>query len=375
MISDTTTNIRLNSLTSVKEVLTEIQDKEAYKRDVILSRRKLQIVHCDTGLGFHFGDETGLYCPTSTGLTQLAQLSGVPKNFLLDNEQKYPELASDILSHWFLDNDVVNRNRKRPVAAANQMQLFRCYNTLNEQDYGVLRAVRSDRYKILDNSDIAACVLSAISGREDIEVQGSVTDDRMFLTLTNWSLQRDLQVGDKVSFRVRIANSETGFSSLQVIPQIVVLSCLNGATVGRDLVRMHLGERMTNEDLLSQDTHNLRNQAFFAEVRDVINACFEDEQCDKIIEMLDRNGSQYIENSDTVMENVCKHFSIDDSTKQSIFAEFLGKEEPTRFSLSQACTQVAHKFEKRQYEKTAYLEDVGGRILTMSQREFANCAK
>ncbi len=255
MIANVTTGIKLNSLVDVKDVLSEILRTEFFKHDFIAPRKDVRFTPTEQGVTVTVKDD-GPFHPTKTGLVQMAELSSIPKRFLLDTEKKYPELAADLLSHWFLDNSAANKTRKKPVPAAGINQLFRCYSPNNETP-GVLRAVRSQRYRILDNSDIAATVLSAISGNDGVGVTGTVSDDKLYLVLTNWALKKDLKVGDTVLFRVRISNSETGCSSLSVIPQVVVLSCLNGATVGRDLVKMHLGEKLTHEDLLTRETLNL----------------------------------------------------------------------------------------------------------------------
>lgn len=380
MIADVTGGIRMNSLVDVREVLQEIQRTDKFKQDLIAHRGLVRFNPSSNGIEIafdaNFATEAflGPFMPTKTGLEQLAHASGIPKGFLLETERKYPELASDMLSHWFLDNDACNKHRKKPVPATGLKQLFRCYKPFTKGEPGILRAVRSDRYKILDNSDLAACVLSAVSkfGKDaTIEVRGSITDDKLYLIITDWSEKKAINVGDEVCFRVRISNSETGYSSLSITPQVVILSCLNGATVGKNLVKMHLGEKQTYEDLLSQKTHDLKNKAFFAEVQDVISACFEKEHHERIIELLNRNANQGLTDPIIAVESVCKKFSIDEATKQLIFADFLGNESYTRFDLSQSCTTVAHVFEKKEYEKTAHLEDVGGKILTMSEREFA----
>jgi len=363
MIHNTINEFRANSLISLKEVLEEVQQLDSRKQDLVAPRGSIEVINAaPAGVAFGIGGNT--YHPTKTGLVQIAELSGIPKNFLLETERKYPGLARDVIATWFGDNENVNRKRKHPVNACRMKHLFRCYKPQDDA-YGVLRAVRSDRYRILDNSDIAAAVLKAVSPQKgDVEVKGSITDDRLFLTLTNWALTRPTKVGEEVAFRVRISNSETGYASLSVVPQVVVLSCLNGATVGRDLTQMHLGQRLTHERLLSRETLSLKNAAFFAEVKDVIGACFSPEHCHLIVDALNKAATQTLPDSVQAVENTCKVFSLGEETKKSIFAEFLSNQEPTRFGLAQAITQTAHQYEVGEYEKAAFLEDAGGQLLT-----------
>ena len=89
-------------------------------------------------------------------------------------------------------------------------------------DYGngrVARALLSDRYRRIDNMEIASAVLPLFAGQADMQVMScEVTENRMYLKIVNKRLEMDVVPGDTVQGGVIISNSVVGLGAVSVQP-------------------------------------------------------------------------------------------------------------------------------------------------------------
>lgn len=73
---------------------------------------------------------------------------------------------------------------------------------IRSMDYGngrMARALLSDRYRRIDNMEIASAVLPLFAGQADMQVMScEVTEDRMYLKIVNRRLEMDVVPGDTV---------------------------------------------------------------------------------------------------------------------------------------------------------------------------------
>ena len=117
---------------------------------------------------------------------------------------------------------------------------------IRSMDYGngrMARALLSDRYRRIDNMEIASAVLPLFAGQADMQVMScEVTENRMYLKIVNKRLETDVVPGDTVQGGVIIPNSEVGLGAVSVQPLLYRLVCTNGMVVN------DLGERRTHFD-------------------------------------------------------------------------------------------------------------------------------
>lgn len=96
---------------------------------------------------------------------------------------------------------------------------------IRTMDYGggrVARALLSDRYRRIDNMEIASAVLPLFAGSDQYEVISSeVTENRMYLKILSRRLEMEVVPGDYVQAGVVISNSEVGLGSVNVQPLVV----------------------------------------------------------------------------------------------------------------------------------------------------------
>src|SRR5207244_7939357 len=94
---------------------------------------------------------------------------------------------------------------------------------------GNVRAVLSDRYRRLDNFDLAENVLPILQRLPDARFESvELTETRMYLKVVTPSVRYEIAPGDVVQAGVVIANSEVGQGTLSVQPLVFRLVCKNG---------------------------------------------------------------------------------------------------------------------------------------------------
>lgn len=94
---------------------------------------------------------------------------------------------------------------------------------------GTARAILSDRYRRIDNYEVAQTVLPIISEMQGARIEScELTDTRMYIKVVNERIQTEVVPGDIVQAGILISNSEVGMGSVSVKPLIYRLVCTNG---------------------------------------------------------------------------------------------------------------------------------------------------
>lgn len=219
---------------SLQELAAEIERQQASKVDYVLSTRRLQVVTPKVGLTSgpslnttlwidgEEGEEMQQFGVTDHAHGQIAERLGIPKTFYDRLRLGYvPKKGKAKLAQPGVFDGLLNGL----FQGAPEKRMVR---TLD----GRARAMLSDRYRPLDNFDLANAVLPIIaewSAREDARVESChVTDARLYLKVVLPRIQREVKLGDVVQSGFVIQNSEVGLGSLSVLPMIYRLSCLNG---------------------------------------------------------------------------------------------------------------------------------------------------
>jgi hypothetical protein len=108
---------------------------------------------------------------------------------------------------------------------------------------GQVRAVLSDRYRRLDNFDLAESVLPILQQLPEVRFESvELTETKMYLKCITPRLKYEMAPGDVVQAGVVISNSEVGQGTLSVQPLLFRLVCSNGLIAAdRSLRKTHVG--------------------------------------------------------------------------------------------------------------------------------------
>ena len=130
---------------SLSEVLMELQRQNAEKKDFISPSSALMLREDGRTLGM--GDNE--FATTDLFHRQVASSLSIPAKYYDLMQAQKPELLAENVNAWFSDRD--------------QNYMVRSLG-------GVARALLSERYRRIDNMEVASAVLPLFAGMEGIEV-------------------------------------------------------------------------------------------------------------------------------------------------------------------------------------------------------------
>ncbi len=94
---------------------------------------------------------------------------------------------------------------------------------------GKVRAVLSERYRRLDNYDLAENVLPILQQLDGARFESvELTETKMYLKVVTPRVTFEVAPGDVVQAGIVISNSEVGLGTLSVQPLVYRLVCRNG---------------------------------------------------------------------------------------------------------------------------------------------------
>ena len=220
-----------------------------------------------------------------------------------------------------------------------------------------VRALLSDRYRVIDHLDILYCALNELQAH-DAEVEGCfLSETEINLKIKSRKLKdfvrhrEDLMIGGLL-----LTNSETGHKALRVEPRLYRVLCTNGMVIEELKTRqVHLGngEGGTDEDV-------------YLSIRRSVRELFG--QFGEIIETLRETTEIKVRNPQRVINNVVDRYRLSENQKENILMAFGSEPELDQFGIANAVTRAAQR--EPSWEKSLELEKLGGRLITLSSQEF-----
>ena len=240
---------------------------------------------------------------------------------------------------------------------------------------GRARAFLSNRYRRIDNIDIARITLPIIQEMPDVIYEScNLSDDYMFIKVVNPRLTAEVVPGDIVQAGVVISNSETGQGAVCVQPLIYRLVCSNGMTVNEARTRRnHIGRASTaDENLLiySQATLEADDKAFIMKVQDTVRAAVDEARFARIVGTLRESTDKKLNTADipSVVKLASSSFGITEAESDGVFNHLIQDADYTLYGLANAVTRYSQDVES--YDRASKLEEIGYQIVTMSPELF-----
>ncbi|MEM2613921.1 MAG: hypothetical protein ABIM42_07530 [candidate division WOR-3 bacterium] len=224
-----------------------------------------------------------------------------------------------------------------------------------------IRAILSDRYKIIDNYDLVFLTLDEFKRKGTVEIfRIDLTETMLYLKAVDKTLIDAVKDEDIVYGGLIIRNSEVGASALRVEPFILRKVCNNGLILQHSLKKIHLGRQTIeiNEIDWSDETRELEDKALWSKVRDIIRATFDKQTFQLWLAKLRESAEIEIEKPIEAVNNVVKLVGLSEEQKQTLLMHF---SEPTKYGLINAITNVASQC--RNVEEQVRLEEFAGEIL------------
>lgn len=281
---------------------------------------------------------------------QIGQNLGIPARYYDKMRTDFPELLATNVNGWF---------ERTPSQ--------RMLRTLD----GTARAFLSNKYRRIDNFEVAQTVLPIIGGMAGATVEScELTDSRMYLKVVNQRITAEVTKGDIVQAGIMITNSETGQGSVSVSPLIYRLVCKNGMIAADSSLRKyHVGR--TNEvgdnfEIFRNETIEADDRAFLMKIEDTVRAAVDQTKFDAIVARMRQATEAKMEANlvTQVVELSAREFSLTQDESNGVLGHLIQGGDLSLYGLASAVTR--HSQDVTSYDRATELEATGWNMMTMS---------
>ncbi|MDB2020262.1 DUF932 domain-containing protein [[Clostridium] symbiosum] len=335
---------------SLQEMAAEITRQSQQKADYLVDTRLLQMEPFGNNVYLQLeGNEIEPLEINQIAHRQLGAHLKIPVDYYDRMLSQYPDLLAQNVNTWL---------QREPST--------RMVRTLG----GTARAFLSNRYRRIDNIEIAKIVLPIIGQMNGAHFEScQITDSRMYLKVVNTRLEAEVVPGDIVQAGIIISNSEVGQGSVSIQPLVYRLVCSNGMVVNDAKARKyHTGRINTLEEnfqLYSEETLAAEDHAFVKKIEDTVKAAVDEARFAQVIDLM-RNATEAKMNTADVPKLVklaSKDFGIKDEESTGILQHLIEGKDLTLYGLSNAVTR--HSQDVENYDRATQLESIGYKILSM----------
>ena len=335
---------------SLQEMAAEITRQSQQKADYLVDTRLLQMEPFGNNVYLQLeGNEIEPLEINQIAHRQLGAHLKIPVDYYDRMLSQYPDLLAQNVNAWL---------QREPST--------RMVRTLS----GTARAFLSNRYRRIDNIEIAKIVLPIIGQMNGAHFEScQITDSRMYLKVVNTRLEAEVVPGDIVQAGIIISNSEVGQGSVSIQPLVYRLVCSNGMVVNDAKARKyHTGRINTLEEnfqLYSEETLAAEDHAFVKKIEDTVKAAVDEARFAQVIDLM-RNATEAKMNTADVPKLVklaSKDFGIKEDESTGILQYLIEGKDLTLYGLSNAVTR--HSQDVENYDRATQLESIGYKILSM----------
>ena len=347
---------------TLQELAIELDRQQAVKKDMIVDMGALSMDTSDIGLALQVtgGSTSAQYGINDIAHRQIGQHLKIPALYYDRMKSEYPELLVQNVNGWFSRTPDTKR-------------------MLRTMD-GTARALLSDRYRRIDNFEVASAVLPIISGMDGASVEScELTDSRMYLKVVNPRVTAEVKKGDIVQAGIIISNSEVGMGSVNVSPLVYRLVCSNGMIAQDGAVRKyHVGranEGGEDFSIYRSETIEADDKAFLMKLEDSVKAAVDQARFAAIVDKMREATEATMEAKmvPQVVELASKEYGITEAEGKGILGHLIAGGDLSLYGLANAVTRQAQDVES--YDRSTELEVTGYKIITMAPALWRNLTR
>lgn len=354
---------------SIEQLAAELTRQQESKQDYMATTNALRLTD---DLKLEIGGGDNIRPITKIAQRQIGNRVDIPAKYFDRMAEAAPELLATNVNHWF-----ENQPEKRFV------------RTLD----GNVRAFLSERYRALDNFELAEAVLpKLIDSKAKIE-SCEVTERRMYIKaviedmeaeippagVTDWQWGQDHHAIDVVQGGIVISNSEVGSGALSIQPAIQTVKCSNLAVFRNDAMsKYHIGRAQGGDEavyeFLSDRTKELTDAAVWAQVRDFVDAAMDGNIFNKIVDRLKTARGMTIEADPIkVIEAVKTKFALSEDERGGVLHHLIGGGELTAYGVHSAITRYSQDVDD--YDRASELERAGAQVIELKPTDWQAIAE
>ena len=337
----------------------EIERQRDAKADFVADTQKLRMVVNGHGPRLDI-EGHGDYGITPHAHRQIGERIGIPAKYYDRMLTNAPDLLMANVNHWF--------------ESAPERRMVR---TLD----GEARAFLSERFRPMDNHDLAEAVLPALNHAGASVESCEITENRMYIKGVVDAVKQVVPPPENrggvpvvVSPGLVVSNSEVGMGALAIQPAIHFLSCTNMAVWAQHALRKyHVGKVLSDgsDDVwrfLPDRTKELSDAALWASVRDLAQGALQGGVFDAIVRDLHDARSEAIVNVTGTVEKLSERKGLAEHERNGVLHHLIEGGDLSKFGLSNAVTRYSQDVEG--YDRATYLEQLGGEVITLPRTEW-----
>ena len=344
---------------TIQEIGAEIMRQSQAKEDYLVNTNSIVMEDWDGKPMLHLrgGDGLDLIEPLEiqqTAHRQIGDYLGIPRKYYDRMMDSDVGLLSYNVNRWF---------QREP-----EQRMIRTMD-------GRARAFLSNRYRRIDNLDIARVTLPIIGEMPEVRYEScQLTEDYLYIKVVNPRLTAEVTPGDIVQAGIIISNSETGQGSVCVQPLVYRLVCTNGMVVN------DMGERKNHvgrvaralEDsfhIYSDETIEAEDKAFLLKLRDVTAAAIEESRFAQVVGRLkEAAGVPITGKVSEVVELTGRSYGLNQDEQDNILQYLISGGDLSQYGLSNAITRASQDVES--YDRATALEGIGWQVAAMARQQW-----
>jgi hypothetical protein len=347
---------------SLVNLAQELERQIATKRDLVIPSSLLQC-HTDDGgnlkLIVDAREAQGEYGVTDLARRQLAEKLKIPFAYFERMRSEQPALLDCNVNTW--------------LQCESDRRMIR---TLD----GKVRAVLSDRYRRLDNYDLAESVLPMLQRLEGARFESvELTETKMYLKVVAPRVEYEIAPGDVVQAGIVITNSEVGCGTLSVQPLVYRLVCRNGLIASdRVLRKTHVGRTLLSEDepsaIYRDDTLAADDKAFFLKVRDVVEAAVSEATFRQVAQKMQKTLDIRLTGDPVkAVEVLADRYTLNESERSGVLRHLILEGDLSAYGIVNAVTHFSHDVED--YDRATEFEALGGKLIELPASDWKEMAE
>lgn len=347
---------------SLVDLAQELQRQLGAKKDLVVPSQRLRHDTTDAGvtaLVIEEGAGPTRYAVSPLARRQLAEKLKIPFPYFERMRQEQPVLLDRNVNTWLQGED--------------ERRMLR---TLDQQ----VRAVLSERYRRLDNFELAESVLPILQQLPEVRFESvELTETRMYLKVVTPRLRCEMAPGDIVQAGVAITNSEVGQGTLSVQPLLYRLVCRNGLIAwDRGLRKTHVGRALGSPDeglaLYRDDTLRADDQAFFLKVRDVVQAAVSEASFGQLAQKLQQTMRIPLQGDPVrTVEVLANRYDLSDTERSGVLRQLIAQGDLSGYGLVNAVTHFSQ--DVADYDRATEFETLGGRLIELPAEDWKALAQ
>lgn len=284
--------------------------------------------------------------PTSTADAGIAEKLGIPTAYIRRLRAENVGLYDDNVNGW-LTQDPDRRFLVRALA--------------DDQGRGVMRAMLSDQFRIVDNLDVLLTCLEGIrEAGAPVEVTSAdLSESKMYVKVRSTAVAAMAPAllrnyvspfsgargadNPTVFAGFVISNSETGQGKFKLTPQITVEICDNGMTLTKHaLSEIHVGGKLDKGVIRwAQDTQTAALELVRKQARDAVASFLDERFVAARIAEIEADAGVRIRHPQQTLEHVGKALRFSTRAQESILDHFIRGGDTTSGGVLHAVTSAA----------------------------------